>query len=257
MKEFLYKFLLLSCFLFITTVKAFPQEASAVNSGHFGGSITATSNGISFIPYISLGKPAVIFDMFIGKKKLSFEPQFRFASDGKPWAFVFWWRYKLLNTGKFQVNIAGHPSVVFKTIPVPDNNGYLNINAAHQYLAGEISPNYYIFKNVSVGVYYFYSRGLDRQITRNTNMFAFRTAFSNIRLSEEYYLRFNPQVYYLSLDDRNGFYFSESVSLLKKNFPLSLSSLINTSIRTDIPAKKYFLWNISLIYSFNQEYVRK
>jgi hypothetical protein len=155
------------------------------------------------------------------------------------------------------VNIAGHPSVVFKTMSIPETDGFKEINAAHQYLAGEISPNYYFFKSVSVGVYYFYSRGLERGMVRNTNMYSLRSSFSNIRLSEKYYLKFNPQVYYLTLDDRNGFYFSESVSVLKKDFPLSVSSLINKSIRTNIPAKKYFLWNISLIYTFNQEYVKK
>jgi hypothetical protein len=255
--KFLPEKLILILILNICSVSNAQEPSKQTPSGHFGGSVTATTNGISFIPYISLGKPAVIFDMFVGKKKLSFEPQFRFASDGKPWAFVFWWRYKLLNTGKFQLNLAGHPSVVFKTISIPDNGGLKNINVAHQYLAGEVYPSYSIFKNVSAGIYYFYSRGLDRDITQNTNMFSLRLNFTNIKISDQFYLRFNPQVYLLKLDDKTGSYFSESVSLFKKNFPISVSSLINKSIRTNIPAKSNFLWNISLVYSFNQEYYKK
>ena len=49
----------------------------------FGGAVTVTNNGISFIPTFSLGKPAVIFDMAVGRK-LTFEPQFRFSLEGKP-----------------------------------------------------------------------------------------------------------------------------------------------------------------------------
>jgi hypothetical protein len=43
---------------------------------HFGGAVTLTTKGISIIPNLTLGKPAVIFDMSAGRK-LSFEPQFR------------------------------------------------------------------------------------------------------------------------------------------------------------------------------------
>ena len=45
---------------------------------HFGGAALVTNNGISLIPTFSLGKPAVIFDIYMAKRKLSFEPEFRF-----------------------------------------------------------------------------------------------------------------------------------------------------------------------------------
>lgn len=37
-------------------------------TSNFGGAITVTNNGISFIPTFSLGKPAAIFDMSVGRK---------------------------------------------------------------------------------------------------------------------------------------------------------------------------------------------
>lgn len=236
----------------------YPQDLEPENgSGFFGGAVTATSNGISFIPYISLGRPAIIFDMRVGRNKLSFEPQFRFAVDGKPWAFVFWWRYKLMNTDKFRIDLAGHPSVVFKTISIPDNGGFKDVHAGQQYLAGEICPSFNLFQNVNIGIYYFYSRGLESGMTRNTNMLALKCNFNNIKLSEMFWLRFYPQIYYLKLDKNDGFYVSESVTLLRKNFPLSVSSLINYSIRSEILAESDFIWNVSLTYTFNKEYVEK
>ena len=78
--------------------------------------MTVTNNGISFIPSFNLGKPAAIFDLTMGGKKLSFEPQFRFALEGKPWSILFWWRYKLLNTDKFQIGLGAHPALSFSGI---------------------------------------------------------------------------------------------------------------------------------------------
>jgi hypothetical protein len=77
---------------------AFSQEPDGTNTvSHFGGAITVTTKGISMVPNLSLGKPAAIFDLSMGKRRLSFEPSLRFALEGKPWSFLFWWRYKLIN----------------------------------------------------------------------------------------------------------------------------------------------------------------
>jgi hypothetical protein len=65
---------------------------------HYGTVVSVTAKGISTIPSFTLGKPAVIFDVAMGTRKLSFESQFRFSLEGKPWSFLFWWRYKLLTT---------------------------------------------------------------------------------------------------------------------------------------------------------------
>ncbi|TAL61662.1 MAG: hypothetical protein EPN88_14480 [Bacteroidetes bacterium] len=245
-------------FLFNLTNVSFSQNSDSTKvSGHFGGTVTITNYGISFIPNFTLGKPAAIFDMSAGKGKLSFEPQFRFALTGKPWSFVFWWRYKLLNTDKFLINIGGHPSVTFKIKTLMIDGVSTQTTVANQYLAGELSPNYLLSKNASIGIYYFYGYGLDKVVVKNTHMFSLRSNFSNIRLSEQVYMRFNPQVYYLKMADKHGIYFSSSLTLAKRNFPLSVSSLINKTIQTEISASKNFLWNVSLTYSFNKEYVEK
>lgn len=55
----------------------------------FRGTASITQNGISLIPSFSLGDPALIFDIKMTKGRSSFEPDMRFALEGKPWAFVF------------------------------------------------------------------------------------------------------------------------------------------------------------------------
>jgi hypothetical protein len=240
------------------TYVSFSQTNDSIKvAGHFGGNVTITNYGISFIPNFTLGKPAAIFDMSAGKGKLSFEPQFRFALTGKPWSFVFWWRYKLLSTDKFLINIGGHPSVTFKTKTIIVDGVTSEATVANQYLAGELAPNYLLSKNASIGVYYFYGYGLDKDVIRNTHMFSLRSSFSNIKISKQLYMRFNPQVYYLRMADKDGVYFSSSLTIAKRNFPLSVSALINKTIQTEISAGKSFLWNVSLAYSFNKDYVEK
>src|SRR5947209_12032526 len=114
-KKIIGKGLPLICF-FCWAQICFSQKVDSTKKiNHFGASVSVTNNGIAFVPAFSLGKPAVVFDMSAGRR-LSFDPQFRFALDGKPWAFLFSWRYKLLSNTKFRLVIGAHPSLNFKTV---------------------------------------------------------------------------------------------------------------------------------------------
>jgi hypothetical protein len=240
------------------TCVSFSQNTDSIKvASHFGGAVTITTKGISIIPNLTLGKPAAIFDLSMGKGKLSFEPQFRFALEGKPWSFIFWWRYKILEAEKFRINIGAHPAIAFRTITVTTDGVPQEIIRAQQYLAGELVPTYLLTKNISIGMYYLYARGLEEDITQNTNYLGLRCNFSNIRLSDQFFMRFNPQIYYLKMDANDGYYLNATLTLAKRNFPFSVTTLINKTIQTEIPVGESFLWNVSLIYSFNKDYVVK
>jgi hypothetical protein len=225
-------------------------------ASHFGGAVSITTKGISTIPNLTLGKPAVIFDMVMGRK-LTFEPQFRFALEGKPWSFILWWRYNLINSDRFRMNIGAHPAISFKTISDTINGVAKKIIRADRYLAGEFAPGYLVSKNISIGMYYLYSRGLEKDITRNTHFISFRTSFSNINILDKFFIRFSPQIYYLIMDENTGWYYNSTLTVARRNFPLSVSTLINKSIQTEIAAQDDFLWNVSLIYTFNKNYVKQ
>ena len=247
------QFLLL---LFITT-QAFTQTAdSSKPVMHIGGTITATQNGISLIPSFSLGRPAVMFDLNMGGKKLTFEPFFRFGMDGKPWAFVFWWRYKFINHSKFRMSIGAHPSYVFRTIPMNTNGTTVNINRADRYAAMDLTPSIVVSKNKTVGVYYIYSHGLDKTSVQNTHFITLNANFSHIKIAGKLYAKFVPQVYYLNMAGRDGFYATHSLTLEYEKFPVSLQTIMNKAFRTEI-AGNSFLWNMSVIYSFHKNYVRQ
>lgn len=234
-------------------VFSFSQETDSTKKiKEFSGVITVNNNGISLVPTFSLNKPATTFGLAMGGR-LTFEPQFWFGLDGKPWAFLLWGRYKLLNTNKFKLNIGAHPGFLFSTMSVLANGNTNEIIRTQRFLATEISPNYFLTKNISVGMYYLYSHGLQEDATNNIHFLTVNTNFSDIPLFQNLYLRFNPQFYYLKMDKNDGIYFTSTLTLAKRNFPLSIQTIVNQMIKTNIVSKD-FVWNVSLVYSFQHKY---
>lgn len=242
---------------FIHAINSFAQTADTLkqDTGIFSGAVTVTSKGLSTFPNLTLGKPAAILDLSMGGEKFRFEPIFRFSLEGKPWSFIFWCRYELINNEKFQFKIGMHPAYSFKTVTAAQDGTTKEILRAQQYLAGELTPVFKVAKNVSLGPYYIYARGLEKDIVRNSNFISFRINFSNINLSEKYFMRLMAQTYYLKLDADDGFYVNTTFSLNRRNFPFSISSTINQTFQSDIPGDD-FLWNINLTYSFVNKYLK-
>jgi len=241
------------CILALTHTAIGQSTDSTEKINYFGGSATITSNGISLFPSFSLGKPAALFYMKVGGK-LTFEPELRFALDGKPWAFIFWWRYKFLSDRRFQIRVGAHPSILFATMPVTVDGVTSDKLIARRYVAAEISPDFYITKKISVGMYYMKGYGLQDDGLKNADFITLNAKFTDIRLSKKVSLGLYPQFYYLKMDDNDGFYFSSTQALRIKDFPLSIQSIISQPIQSDIPGGQDLVWNVSLIYSFGNQY---
>ena len=249
---------ILVLFLLLLAPFCFSQKIDSTKRvTHFSGSVSVTNNGLSLVPTFSLGKPAALAILLIGGKKFSFEPDMRFALEGRPWSFLFWTRYKLLKTEKFAITVGSHPALNFKTFTSADGTA---TTVVRRFLAGELSPNYFFTKNISIGIYYLYAYGFDRGLhgtPKNNHFVTINSNFSNIKLPYRFLMRVTPQFYYLKQDQRDGYYFTSAFNLARKNFPLSISSIINKSFESNIIGSKDFVWNISLVYSFKKDYVEK
>ena len=243
---------LLFIFILSITCFSFAQKIDSVKSIiHFSGAGGVTNNGISLIPTFSLGKPAAIFDMSIAKSRFSFDPEFTFSLKGKPWYFLFWFRYKLVNNDKFRMHVGTHLGLNFKDAVLADDDS-TKVTIEERYWASEISPNYFLTKNISVGIYYLYSHGLDPTTVKNSHFITVNAGFSNIKLTNKFFMGITPQFYYLKQGEHDGFYFTSAFTLAKSNLPLSISSIINKEIQSDISGSKDFVWNITLTYFFNK-----
>lgn len=241
------------------SVNAFSQaKDSTTHVLNVKGAVSATNNGFSFIPTFSLGQPATIFNFNVNSgKRLSFEPELRFSLEGKPWSFIFIWRYKLVNASKFQLTLGTHlPAISFRTVPVIKNDVALDVIQAQRFFpVAEVLPNFTVTQNISVGMFYLYGHGFEADLTKHTHFVSFRTQFSKIKLSNKYFLKFNPQIYYLKMDSRAGFYAASNLTLARQNFPFSISTMMNKQLKSDISGKN-FDWNISLAYAFGKRYTR-
>jgi hypothetical protein len=229
------------------------KDSTVAKINNFTAAVTIQNKGISTIPNLTLGKPAAIFDMKIGRK-LTFEPQFRFALEGKPWAMVFWWRYYATISSKFKMIASANYSLAFKTITDTTSGSSQEIIRTTRYVAGALAPNFQVNKYIGIGAYLFYTRGIEKYITRNTYMVSFRPSITNIPITKNIVARFGPEIYYLKMDDKDGVYLNATLLISKKNFPLSISALINTPTKSDIPSEYDLLWNVGLIYTFNKQY---
>lgn len=221
----------------------------------FKTELSLTNNGFSIIPAFTLGKPAALLDMKMGNKRLSFEPQFRFALEGRPWSFVFIYRYKAIMRSKFQLTIGGHiPGLNFVTRPIEVNGVVEDMSVARRFLAGEIIPKYTFSNKVSVSIYYLRGHGFQEDGPEDSNFLSLQGSFSKIKVAGKVYVDFNPQLYYLTVDADDGFYVNASATLGIRNFPVTISGIVNKTIQSDIPTKD-FDWNISLVYTLDKNFV--
>ncbi len=223
----------------------------------FRTDLSVTNNGFSIIPAFTLGAPAGFLDMRMGNKRLSFEPQFRFALEGRPWSLVFIYRYKAIVKPRFQLTFGGHlPGLNFITRTVTVNGIDDELSVARRFLAAEIIPTYKISKKVSVGIYYLKGHGFQNHGPQNSNFLSLQGNFTKIKLVGKSYFSFNPQLFYLTVDDDDGYYVNATTTLGVLNFPITISSIVNKAIKSDIPAND-FDWNISLIYTLDRQFTLK
>ena len=251
--------------LLVVTLSFFARVALSQTTNNkqqelnFKGTVSATNNGFSFIPTFSLGAPAVVTTFSIStKKRLSFEPEFRYSMKFKPWSFIFIWRYSLIRKEKFQLKLGTHlPALSFISGPVVKNGITQDaIQARRFFPVVEVIPNWVIRKNIYLGAYAQYGHGLEKELAKHVYFFSLRPSFNHIRLTKQYFLRFNPQFYYLKLDEHDGIYTAAGLTLAKQGFPFSISTLMNKPLKTNIIGKG-FDWNISLTYAFNKKYIKQ
>lgn len=220
---------------------------------HFDGTITATTNGISIIPFFSLGRPAMLFDLSLGGDRLSFDPMMRFGMNGKPWSFVFWWRYKFIDKPKFSFRAGAHPAFLFQERELLVDGKPKNVLVANRFLAWELAPTYKISPRSSLGIYFLNGNGINPYPPDHTYFLGVTWSLSNFPLSETLRFAMTPQVYYLKVDQNDGYYGTSTFTLTKTDFPIGLQSTINQKIKSTIDGDD-FVWNLSLIYNFANDY---
>ncbi len=228
---------------------------------NFSGTINANNNGFSLVPTFSLGKPAVQtgFNISGNKGRLSFHPQFWYSMlDYKPWSFIFIWRYKLVKKEKFELVVGTHaPAINFKSDNVTENGVDKDVIKARRfYPAVEIIPVYKLKKDISLSIYYLFGKGIEKEVSSKNHFVSLRSDFNNIPLTKQVYLRFNPQVYYLKIDDDDGIYAAAGLTLAHRKWPLFVGYMMNKALKSEINVSD-FEWNVGVTYAFGKNFVEQ
>lgn len=236
----------------ISSLSCAQESENAAKKIHIAGSAAITNNGISLIPNFSLGDPAALFNLSVAKGRLSFVTDFNFSLEAKPWYILYWVKYRLADSRKFKMTTGTHLGLNFFSSELSIDNRQKKVLQYERYWVIDFSPTYIISDKVSLGTYYLHSRGLDPGTVGATHFFTINSNISNIKLIKDIGLSINPQVYFLKQDHPHGFYFTSTFSLSRKHFPITLSSMINQPLSTEISAGNEFVWNLSLTYNFRK-----
>jgi hypothetical protein len=220
----------------------------------FATSTTITNNGISVVPIFSLGKPAAIINFTVGRK-FTFEPEFRLSLEGKPWAFIYWFRYKLIKTNKLSWGIGAHPALIYKTIPVISNGIPTDLIRVQRFLAAEMTQNYRFNKNMNLGFYYLLGAGSIENGTKPTNLLILRGGVNNLELGKGFLGAMNPQLIYLFTNGQEGSYANVTFILSHKKSPVSINYFVNKPLNTNIIGGQDLVWSIGTTYVFNKFFV--
>jgi hypothetical protein len=251
LRLFISAYFIVTTFSFVNPLKAQPKDSTLTVKSI----LTLTNNGFAIVPAFSLGKPAFLFDVSIANRRFSFEPQFRYSLHGRPWIFNFNFRYKLLDKNRTTITLGGYlPALNFVEGKMYVNGVPQEIQTVRRFVSGELIVNYRIARNVHTGIYYLQGHGFQPDGPRNISYLALRGRILKIKLFKLLYAEFNPQLYYLLVNDDSGFYVNETIQFMISNFPLSLSSTVNKSLQSSILARG-FDWNISLSYLIGRKYV--
>lgn len=236
--------------IMLSFTKAGISQDKSTEKLNVAGSISVMNDGISTVPSLALGKPAMIYNLSVGKR-FRFEPELRFSLEGKPWSFLFWFRYDVIRNDKFSFRIGAHPAYSFRTIPalIDDSKQSKDVIEARRFLAGDINTSYSITENVDLGVYYLFGHGFESSVPDFTHFLSLYSSIPSISLFSDLYVNLRPQIYYLKIDEIDGFYAATNIALGVRKLPVTVSTTINKVIDTEITNTDP-LWNISLKTSF-------
>ena len=242
------KFLLLIVFTLVS-IRGFSEiKKDTINPIKVSGSIQLANNGISPVPAFSLGKPAIMTAFSIKKGNLSFNPQFNYGIDGRPWSSNNWLRLQFPKK-KFTFRAGINWSLFFKQATVTENNQTFVIKRVNRYLETELAAFYQISDKITLQTMWWHDEGMDVDAVKRGSFYSLSATISKIPLSKSLKMTLIPHVFYLhNKIPFEGFFASAMAIFSYKNSPFTLSAQAVKPIW--VKPESQFNWNIGLNWGF-------
>ena len=248
-------------FLLIFTIPAICFSQSN-EEYFFKGNINVNNNGIDWVPLFSRDKPSLITNFSLGKNRFSVNPLLRYELEGlQPWGVDIWWNYKVKQKGKFNFELGGvFPGIINQKISVLDKN--LPKKILQPWVTAIINPTFsYVFsKNFKLSLSYYEIIPLkivNKNQLEHGRVFILSPLFNNLQITSKLYLRWTPILYTVQIENsKTGLFSAQTINIGLKNFPFSVSSVMNKPLYFGDLSGKKFDWNIGINYSFDLKLVK-
>jgi hypothetical protein len=239
------------CLMMLSVQEITAQKDTSKYKPELSGVVILTSNGISQIPAYSLDKPAVSAFFNLKLKRFSYEPDINYGIDGRPWGMGNTFMYLVTDKKKLKFKAGLALGLAFSYPEVLQGGRMVRINKAERFLIAKLIPSYIISKTTSLSLIYWNAYNLEHESIKLINFLSAILSISNVPVGHRMYISIFPQVFYLNVDGEDGLFFSPTVAFGIKNFPLYLSSQVNTTLFTNMNSDPGFKWNVALNYNFS------
>ncbi len=210
------------------------------------GNLQLTNNGISPVPYFTLGEPALLTNLYLTKGRLSFSPEFNFDLKAKPWSFNTWLRYDLIRTKRYNFYLGSNFSIIFKRL---DPKIFKEDLQAQRYQMLDIMMTYKIDQKKMLSFYYWKTSTLDHLGITSSHFVMLALQIDNLLKSENTVISFRPSVFVINNTlPFSGLFMSQITKISTKKFPLSFSLQTVETLQSSEQAK--FNWNVGVNVPF-------
>jgi hypothetical protein len=210
------------------------------------GMISFNTNGMAPVPAFAYGKPVVSSNITFRKNRFSYDPQFSYGLNIKPWILDNWFHYKLVDQPKFELRTGVNISMFFSELKTPDEDVW----RGQRYTTFELAGTYKLPKSRSIGLMYWYDMGIDSGTIKG-HFINLVLDQSEIALGKQLLLGVNIQIFYIDYTDYNdGLFISPKVSLSTRKLPVSIYCQGLQPVTSNMSPYPSFQYNLGIGYSF-------
>jgi hypothetical protein len=209
------------------------------------------SNGIATVPAFSLGKPAAIASVSVGKGWFSYDPTLGYSLDGHPWFIDNWLHVKLVNRPGFELRTGMNVSTFCGRYTSPEGDFY----RVERYFTFELAGIFRFSDNMSLLAQYWNDRGQEDWSLKGHFVSA---TFEKADMKVGKHILFTAalQLFYIdynsndnSNDNNDGLFVAPRVAFSVRNFPVSIFSQAVQAISSNIEPFPGFNINVGIAYT--------
>jgi hypothetical protein len=213
-----------------------------------GATFTLNSNGISSVPAFSLGKPALMASVYVGKGWFSYDPTLAYSLDGHPWFIDNWLHVKLLSKPKFELRTGMNISTYCSKYQVQEIPGG-ELYGVERYFAFELATTFRFAHHMSLLTQYWNDRGQEDWSIKGHFL---STVLEKTDMGIGKHILFTAalQLFYINYTgESDGFFVAPRVAFSARNFPVSIFSQVVQAITSNIEPFPGFNINVGIGYT--------